>query len=127
MKAFLELELVGDDLDDRMKRLSKQLRSAHPDLYLGNIRPRKTNWVAEILGPGSRYRYERKFLKFHKSFTRANSIGSKGVFAEYTLESGHIYEVRNSRDTGHFCTVDENGDIITLSRETVDDIIGIGE
>ena len=70
MKAVLDLELIGDDVP------------------FGRIRP----WVARLSWASDRLC--REFLRAdQKDYARANSIGSRGVYAYYILSSG-VYEVQ---------------------------------
>lgn len=74
MKAVLELELVGDGVPHS----------------INNPRP----WVARILGPDEQYGLEREFVHRQATdYTRANSVGSRGVYAYYALGPG-LYEIQ---------------------------------
>lgn len=68
-RALLKIELIGDDNPDGKGR----------------------GWVAEIeLRDGGP---QRRFLRAFKDYSKANSVGSRGVFAAYWLAPGKIYEV----------------------------------
>jgi hypothetical protein len=118
MKAFLELELRGDHIREYAKMAKYIGNEAAPGLgsYLFNIP--LSSWVAEIAGTDPKYKYNRKFLRYNKDYSRSNSKGSRGVYAEYILESGKIYDVKEFKGR-YFCTVNNNGDIIKLSESEV--------
>lgn len=108
MKAVLEIELRGDNSVQLWKLFRMQLNDALPamgDVALGSMPP--AGWVAEIIGIDKKYKYARKFLRYKKDYSRSNSVGSRGVFAEYILESGKLYDVKEW-DKRYFCTVDSN-------------------
>lgn len=114
MKAFLEIELVGDNIRQEMKLWTGVTNMIIPglgDATFGKYPP--SGWVAEIIGFDKKFKYQRQFLRFKKDYSRANSKGSRYVYAEYILESGKIYDVKDNKRR-YFCTVNENGDIITL-------------
>jgi hypothetical protein len=119
MKAFLEIELIGDNIVQEFKfyrNLTDDLLPGLGALTFGSYPP--SGWVAEITGFDKKYKYNRQFLRFKKDYSRSNSKGSRGVYAEYILESGKIYDVK-SRKSRYFCTVNDNGDIIKLSESEV--------
>jgi hypothetical protein len=105
MKAMLEVEAIGDNIS--------------VPSFLGRIP--KRYWCAEILGPDIQYGFSRKFLSPQKDYAHSNSVGSRGVYAYYLLESGHLYEAaipkswRNTERT--FLTVDAEGTIRYLSTD----------
>ncbi len=110
MKAILEIELIGDNAVQEIRMLNKITNNLIPetgDVAFGSCPP--VGWVAEITGFDLRYKYARTFLKFKKDYSRANSKGSRGVYAEYILEEGKIYDVKQpvtwKRDKRYFCTV----------------------
>lgn len=124
MKAALEIELFCEDTRQLTRMWESIINDALHGLgteVIGRMPP--SGWVAEIIGIDPKYKYGRKFLKCKKDYSRANSKGSRGIFAEFILESGKIYEVkhqiswRNSRR--YFCTVNDEGDIIELTESEV--------
>lgn len=50
-------------------------------------------WVAEILGTDDRYEFERRFLHGFRDYSRANSVGSRGIYEVFDLEPGKVYEI----------------------------------
>lgn len=118
MKIFIELELRGDDV----RQLGKMYASIGDDIVPGlgtsifSIPP--SAWVAEITGTDPKLKFKREFLRFKKDYSRSNSVGSRGVYANYILESDHIYDVKDHKDR-YYCTVTDNGNIVRLSEDEV--------
>jgi hypothetical protein len=122
MKAALEIELFGEDYRSMCKIYKRLLDDAMPELseiVIGKNSP--SGWVAEISGLDPKFRYARIFLKRKIDYSRSNAKGSRGVYAEYILESGRLYEVKyqTSWKNGerYFCTVTDDGDILRLKEE----------
>lgn len=122
MKAALHLELFGENTREYFKfyRHIFELFDHQEtfDNLVGGVPPR-SSWVAEITGPDEKYGLRRVFLRPKLDYSRANAQGSRGIFAEYILESGHIYEVLSRvswrRDERYFCTISDDGDVVELS------------
>lgn len=72
-------------------------------------------WVAEICGYDSRFTFRREFLDHKTDYSRANRVGSRGIYWVYTLERGCVYEVSERRSwtktRRYFCRCD--GDRLT--------------
>ncbi len=124
MKAALELELFGDDSLDYIRGNKKMFDSFLPGFWDALFGPvPHPEWVAEVTGLDSKYKFARTFLRYKKDYSRSNSKGSRGVYAEYILESGKIYEVKATvawgRFSRYFCKVDGNGDIIKITETEV--------
>lgn len=124
MKAIKEIELFGEDTRALSKFYTGVINDGMPglgDMVIGSIPP--SGWVAEIAGTDPKYKYVRCFLKPKKDYSRANSKGSRGVYAEYVLESGRMYEVKeqvsNKRTIRYFCTVDGDGNVIDIPESEV--------
>lgn len=126
MKAILKLEAIGDDADSLVK-----LRAMGIDTALGygvsraiTRRGPKRYWAAEITGFDTRFGYQRRFLYGKKDYMHANSMGSRGVYVYYTLESGAVYEVLEPlswrKSDRYFCRVTDNGKIERILKEDVD-------
>jgi predicted transcriptional regulator len=119
VKAYLALELTGDNVVQILslhRRLLKDVSAPQEFVDYCNMPP--SAWVAEITGFSKKYKFERRFLKYNKDFSKSNSKGSRGVYAEYILESGAIYQVKDDK-WRYFCTVDESGNINRLAEEEV--------
>lgn len=118
MKAILEIELIGDNTVQEMRmwrRLGDELIPGTGTAIFGGCPP--SGWVAEIVNFHEKFKYERKFLKFKKDYSRANSKGSRGVYAEYILEDDKIYDVKNNKQR-YFCKV-EDWKIVKITEEEV--------
>lgn len=127
MKAFLRVELFCEDARQFCKiveiickvNLGDQLGKAYFDEAFGM--PSRSSWVAKVTGPDETYGLHREFLRAKIDYSQSNSKGSRGIFAEYILEQGKIYEVKAqvswSRAERYFCTVNDCGDIVEISEE----------
>jgi hypothetical protein len=98
VKAVLDLELIGDDLN----HLERTIKARDPLVAAalfprGETHPR--TWVARITGSDPTYGLARQFVRPTRDYSRANSIGSRGVRAYYVLAAG-VYEV-NQRTSWH--------------------------
>lgn len=122
MKAALQLELFGENYRKEVAGLrniySVVLGEKGAYRQLGPSQPCST-WVAEIIGPDPIYRLKRKFIDRKIDYAKSNGVGSRGVYAEYIMESWGIYEVSEQvswkRVERYFCTVTEEGDIIKIT------------
>jgi hypothetical protein len=118
LKAILEIELIGDNIVQEMRMWTRLGNNLIPDIgsaVFGRCPP--SGWVAEITGFDPQYKYARTFLKFKKDYSRANSKGSRGVYAEYILDEGKIYDVKNNKQR-YFCKVD-NWQIVRIDETEV--------
>lgn len=110
MIAMLELEVFAASPNSQHKI---ELRGNAP-------------WVAEILGLSNEGKFLRKFVHGDTDYTRSNSVGSRGIRKYYHLRSGRIYEVAErltwKRTIQYFCRVNDEGDIVRISRQTVLDL-----
>ena len=130
MKAILSLELFGEDTREIFKLYQGIFDLfGYKDFFNNSIGvPPRSSWVAEISGPDETYRLQRVFLRPKLDYSRANAKGSRGIFAEYILESGHIYEVQAKvswkRINRYFCTVTPEGEVVEISEEDVCRVVG---
>lgn len=94
MKANLAIERVGGlsylKPPTRLQ-LKKLLRSQDGIEHL-KYWCRERDWVAEITG-FDKYGYARRFVRAKMDFSRADDKGMRGIYANYVLESGKLYEV----------------------------------
>jgi hypothetical protein len=124
MKALIKLELFGDNQCQMFSLYKKTTAFINKDLSEQTFgkNPSPSCWVAEITGFHPKYKFERKFLRGCKDYSKANSKGSRGVFVSFYPEYGKIYEVKSKYSWGstdqYFCTFDENG-CRRLTREEV--------
>lgn len=117
----LRLEAIGDDTEKALRTVEHTFASAG---HKSRSRPLRPVWVAEITGPDAKYGLARQFLKGDKDYSRANSVGSRGVYIYYQLDRGKYYEVSSpeswSRVDRYFARVDDNGKIVKVDRSEVD-------
>lgn len=133
MKCILILELFGEDTRQLYKIYRGMFEVGGGDFgrmyfdkHIGT--PPRSSWVAEITGPDEKYGLARSFLRCKMDYSQANSKGSRGIFAEYILSQGKVYEVKSQESWGrsirYFCTVGPEGDIIELDEETACHSVG---
>lgn len=118
MKIILELELRGDDVRQYAKMYKYLGNEVIPGLGTSIFHVPASAWAAEVTGVDPKYKFKREFLRFKKDYSRSNSVGSRGVYAIYILEAGHIYDIKEFKDR-YYCTVDDTGNIIRLSESEV--------
>lgn len=124
MKAFIEIELFAQDLAQLNRFCTNITNEVLPGL--GNMvfggMP-SSGWAAEITGTDPKYKYQRSFLKRKKEYSRGNSKGSRGIYAEYILETGRLYEVKEqkswSRFERYFCKVNDDGEVLKIDETEV--------
>jgi len=129
--VVLGLEAIGDDVVAQAREMLKAAGGDDlPPILRRHIdigRSLRNTWVAEILGPGDHYKWERDFLKGKKDYTNANSIGSRGVMVYYHLKDGPVYEVHSwvswSSVDRYFCRI-ESGEIVRMTEEEVEERVG---
>lgn len=116
MKANLKIEAIDYGSRQVQKIWGRIVDEAMPGTRFGSglvMKPR--NWVAEIIGKNQKYGLERVFLKGKVDWSKANSKATRGVYLNYMLESGRIYDVSKPtswRSTERFfVTVDHEGNI----------------
>ncbi len=118
MLAVLELEWIGENIDAHCRLYDKQLKLVGAELGFKSNRP----WVARITGPDTRYGLAREFLRGQIDYSRANSVGSRGVYLYFPLKDG-IYEVYRhetwERSRRYFIRV-EGMQITEITREEVE-------
>lgn len=112
--VVVKLEQIGDDQRWAAGKGSARARSQRPP---GPPRPR--SYVAYIVWDG--YNIEKHFIQGQKDYSKANSVGSRGVYTYYILKSGgFIYEIHEhltwTRSRTYWCRV-EDGKIIEMSFE----------
>ena len=95
MFAVIDLEWIGHDAP------------------LRDLRNQRRHWVAELTLEG------RRFLRpHHTDYRDANSVGSRGVFLLFHLESGRTYEVKRWTSwrsfTRRVVQVTKEGDLVWM-------------
>lgn len=119
MKGTFGAELIGF-------RRTPQPRHV-PTTVAGDTR---RPWVARITGPDGRYGLGREFLQGRIDFRHANRSGSRGVMLWWTLDQGHVYELRYRRSwddwVSRYVTVADDGELRDLTEEEVWAWVGDG-
>ena len=91
----LELELIGDNTDHLMRSAQRLLNTAGRrlgDRAMGE--PPLACSVHEMMRrPDGTV--TRRLLSFQRDYSRANSVGSRGVYACYLLTPGHVYRIHH--------------------------------
>jgi hypothetical protein len=123
VKAQIKIEAIYDNVVQEMKAWTILANAASPGLGDSTFgKPLTGPWVAKITGKDFHYGYKREFIQGKKDYTHANSKGSRGVFCFFMVENGHVYEVKGSRRR-YFCKVDNDGEVIEITRKDVDEWI----
>lgn len=134
MKATYGVEAIGLNLDQEAAGLLVLLEGVTravgiPDGVVTGREDRQavrqhTPWLAEITGPDRRYGWARSFLPARRDHADANSVGSRGVWFWWVLESGRYYECHCWPSWGgserRYLRVDDSGDVVHVEREEVD-------
>lgn len=121
MKHAYKIEAIRDDFFTAMRRGSAVIDQAlrchgRIDLIrdvftLGGAK--RLPWIAEVVGLDARYGFSRRFIGGQKDYTESNSVGSRGVYIHYILESGKIYEVAKmtswKKQERYFFRLDDDG------------------
>lgn len=125
MLAVLKIEAMGDSTDQYMKFARAVFNEVGPglgDQAIGKWPARY--WVARITGKCPRYKWKREFIRGKKDYSQTNSVGSRGVYIWYFLESGNVYEVNApvswKNNDRYFCRVTEAGDITRITESDVE-------
>ncbi len=117
MSKVLKLECINEN-----HGMSAEMLAFVPMFNDGKGLPNRY-WVAEITGLSKKYKYERNFLSCKKDYTKANSTGTRGIYAYYTLEENKLYEVKDPKSWGrterYFCII-QDGELVKLEQEEVD-------
>lgn len=118
MKIYIELELRADDVREMSKMYKYIGNEVAPGLGTALFSIPPSSWVAEITGTDTKYKFKRQFLPFKKDYSRANSVGSRGVYANYILESGHVYDIKDNKER-YYCQVLNDGQIVRMTESGV--------
>lgn len=121
MKASLRIEAVGDYMNERQRETVRTIVTDSNGFGTLQDNAKKRYWCAEIIGFNEKFGYDRKFVRAKKDYADSNSIGSRGVFVYYTLDSGKVYEVLHpynwKKSSRYFCIVSDDGEIVKISEE----------
>lgn len=125
LKATLKIEAIGQNTFEYARFIEGILKYGGLGGLLGYPKPHY--WAAKITGRDPKYGYARSFLRPKIDYAKSNSAGSRGVFLWYIFESGEIYEVSSpvswKRTRRYFCMVTEDGDIVEIGKEEVEEWI----
>lgn len=91
MYSTIKLECIMSDIEFNLKIIDKLFGLGFKSVY------KQRAWVAEITGLSQKYNFERKFLDARLDYRKANSKGTRGIYANYLLEYGKIYEISDPR------------------------------
>ena len=123
MKTPLAIELFGDDTYQLLKMWTRVMDDMVPGLgkmTIGENIPRP--WVAKITGRDPKYKYAREFQRAQWDYSKANSVGSRGIYLYYWLDEGCLYEVKEQvtwkRWERYFCRA-EAGELVEMSEDEV--------
>lgn len=128
MKATIGLELIGDNIRSDFGIFEDVIDEASGvpglgRLVSGGYKPRSTCFEIVSFTPWETRNCPRKI-----DYSRANSKGSRGVYAWYTLESGHLYYIRQATswksEEVFYATVSDDGEIIKMTRAEAKEWIG---
>lgn len=125
MLTVLKLEIIGDNYYSYKRDLANGEAREIPRMerYAEMMGRDKTRpWVARITGFDKKYGFKREFQRGQRDYSKANSIGSRGVYEYFALKSG-IYEVHErptwKRTRRYFIRV-EGAEIMEVSHEEVE-------
>ena len=126
MLAVLRLELIGDNFFSYKRDLANGKARENPRVErYGEMmgRDKSPSWVARITGLDDKYGFAREFQRGQKDYSRANSIGSRGIYEYFALPDG-IYEVHERltwRRTRRYFIKVEKATIIEIERQQVEE------
>ena len=114
MKAFIELRLRHIDQKELHRKYGYEGVPGTGKIFKAIA----SSWVAEIIGLDSKYKYRREFLRHKKDYSRSNPRKLSGIYAEFILESGRVYEIKDFKDR-YFCTVYDDGEVKKITESEV--------
>jgi hypothetical protein len=79
-------------------------------------------WAAKLVGLDNCGDFRREFVHGNRDYSRANGVGSRGIWEYFSLEPGvyEVYERLSWRRTDrYFLRVDEEGNLTRISRDEV--------
>jgi hypothetical protein len=128
MKANLKLERIDAEYGGIGGGYLATIRMIDSQLVtrtlLEGIKKHNSCWVAEIIGRDPKYKYARCFLHGKVDYAHSNSKGTRGVYLNFILEDGHIYDVSSpqswKKTDRYYCKV-INGEIIQIKEEEVEE------
>jgi hypothetical protein len=118
---LLKIECIGDNISSQCKFYTKQINSMISglgSLVFGETPERYS--VYEVYYDRKNYSIKKVKLYPKKDYSKANSVGSRGVYAFYFLENGKMYEVKEPtswRNTEHYFCKIENNELLRMTPE----------
>lgn len=97
MRSVLKIEFRYDNFNYKFKNLFGVLSAIGGESFGNYVLGGKVAykyWCAEITGFDSKFKYARKFLRYKKDYSEANSKGSRYVYGIFMLEEGKYYEAK---------------------------------
>jgi hypothetical protein len=91
MYSTIKLECIRPKAEPTLRELDRIFGLGFKEC----VKPR--HWVAEIVGLDPKYTFKRVFLSQKRDFSKSNSVGSRGVYANYMLEYGKVFEVSDPK------------------------------
>ncbi len=111
MVYHLSIESIGENISGLNGN-----QAAMAELFFGK-RPSRA-WVAKVKNMHGNY-VEREFMQGQKDYSKANSVGTRGIYKHYFLEDG-LYEVSSPqswKSTDRYFIYVENGEMWRVTRE----------
>ena len=87
MYSTIKIECIGPVQDPALAIYDSMFDLGYKKCF------KKRWWVARIVGLDKKYGFKRDFLSPKNDFAKSNSKGSRGIFANYFLEHGYLYEI----------------------------------
>lgn len=117
MKALLQLQRFG---------LATLIAPGSLEMVVYGTPGKYRDWVAEITGADAKYGYSRRFLRPQIDYARADVDAARGTTANYILDEGPIYDVREQVDyweyIRYFCAV-RDGEVVKISAKEVSECL----
>lgn len=115
MFAHLKIEKFTSNTDFRLEVMSRVFG-------LGSVE-RNYSWVAKINGIDEKFGFKREFLRPKTDYTLSNSKGSRGIYLNFFLEYGNIYDV-SCRESWksvdrYFLEITKDGEKKRIEKEVV--------
>jgi hypothetical protein len=115
MFSHIKIEQFRPSRDIRMETITKIFGLGKT--YHNN------SWVALITGLDDKYTFARDFLSPKTDYSDSNSKGSRGIYLNFFLNYGHIYEVSAQKSwrsiDKYFLHIDNQGVKKIMNKEEV--------
>lgn len=105
LRAALSLEVIGDDTLALLRQTQQTAGMVSGPVAASFFAPGRdaSPWAARLNGVTIGGKFRREFLRGQKDYSRANSIGSRGVYLHYSLPPG-VYQVHEKTAWQNFRT-----------------------